>query len=57
MPDKEGREVITACLEICGYRITRLIGEIDDPELTSLSSHGELHGIEIHVIAVECREL
>jgi hypothetical protein len=55
--DEEGREVVTTRLQIGLYGETRLLSEIDDPELASLTSYGELERLEVHILSIECGEL
>ena len=55
--DEEGSEVVTASLQIGLYGETRLLGEVDDTELASLTSYGELERLEVHILAVQCCQL
>ncbi len=57
MSYKEWREVISSRTEICFDRSLRLLCEIDDTELSSLSSYGEFESFEIHIISIEGGEL
>ena len=51
--DEEGGEVITASLQIGLYGDARLFREVDDAELASLTSYGELERLEVHILAVQ----
>lgn len=55
--DEEGSEVVTASLQIGLYGETRLFREVDDAELASLASYGELERLEVHILAIQRCEL
>ena len=55
--DEERNKVVTTSLEIGLYGISGGRSEINDPELTSLSSYGEFESLEVHIRAIQCCEL
>lgn len=57
MTDEEGSEVVATGLQICLYSETRYVGEVDDTELASLASDGELERLEVDILTVQSREL
>ena len=57
MTDEEGSEMVATSLQIGLYRERCYLCEIDDTELASLPTDGELERLVVHILAIQCCEL
>jgi hypothetical protein len=56
VPDEKWCEAIPSRVEVYLYSIPSYFSQVDDTDFSSLSSYGELHGIEIYIVTIEPSE-